>query len=157
MIHSDNVLKGWEAMFGGPPNGATSQSWLEHSISFNLPKIHAPVLMEVMDYGNHYLNDNAPPSNLALKWEIFAGLSRLGKAVEMYYYPLEAHQPENPRAWLASLERNLDWYNFWLSGGERSALTAPEQYVRWRKLRRADLAEDGSKNAGRLLGSQDQE
>jgi dipeptidyl aminopeptidase/acylaminoacyl peptidase len=144
MIHSDNVLKGWDAMFGGPPYGATLQNWLEHSISFNLPKIHTPVLMEVMGYGNHYLNDNAPPSNLALKWEIFAGLSRLQKPVEMYYYPLETHQPENPRARLASLERNLDWYTFWLNGVEREVARDSQQSVRWRELRQSHFEDESS-------------
>jgi dipeptidyl aminopeptidase/acylaminoacyl peptidase len=137
MIHSDGVLRSLDAMYGGPPYGETLRNWLDHSISFNLPKIHSPLLMEVMGNGTHYTSDNAPPSNLALKWEVFAGLSRLKKPVEMYYYPLETHQPEHPQARLASLERNLDWYVFWLQARERPARPDPDQYPRWRELRKA--------------------
>jgi len=142
MVHSDGLLHAWDAMYGGPPYGDTLQNWEKYSISFNLPKIHTPLLMEVMGYGHAYDNDNTPPSNLVLKSEVFAGLGRLGSPVEMYYYPLEDHQPSHPQARLASLQRNLDWYRFWLRGYERSNPEDPDQYKRWehlRDLRDADL------------------
>ncbi|NYF91390.1 prolyl oligopeptidase family serine peptidase [Tunturiibacter empetritectus] len=141
MIHTDGVLRAWDAMYGGPPYGATLKSWLDYSISFNLPRVQTPLLMEVMGNGVAYDNDGAPPSNLALKWEVFVGLSRLGKPVEMYYYPLESHQPGHPLARLASLERNLDWYLFWLRDQERPTAMDPQQYQRWRELRSAVNAE----------------
>ena len=144
MIHSDGVLHGWDAMYGGPPYGETLQHWLDYSISFNLPKIHTPILMEEMGNGVAYDGDNAPPSNLALKWEVFAGLNRLGKPVELYYYPNEHHQPDHPQARLASLERNLEWYRFWLQGHERSDPIDRQQYVRWRKLRELSRHSDGN-------------
>jgi len=135
MVHSDGLLHSWDAMYGGPPYGDTLQNWEKYSISFNLPKIHTPLLMEVMGNGVPYDNDNSPPSNLALKWEVFAGLGRLGSPVEMYYYPLEEHQPSHPRARMASMQRNLDWYCFWLLNYERPHPEEPGQYRRWKSMR----------------------
>jgi hypothetical protein len=55
--------------------------------------------------------------------------------VELYFYPNEAHQPDHPLARISSLQRNLDWYRFWLQGYERPNPEEPQQYVRWRELR----------------------
>jgi hypothetical protein len=37
-------------------------------------------------------------------------LNRLGKPAQLYYYPNENHLPDDPKARLATLQRNLDWY-----------------------------------------------
>jgi hypothetical protein len=55
--------------------------------------------------------------------------------VEMYYYPTEGHTPEHPQARLATMQRNVDWYRFWLQDYERPNPEDPQQYVRWGKLR----------------------
>ncbi|MEG9432823.1 prolyl oligopeptidase family serine peptidase [Terriglobus sp. ADX1] len=141
LIHSSGTLQGYDAMYGGPPYGDSLNNWLDHSISFNLQKIQAPILMEVMGYGVHYTDVDTAPSNIVLKTEVFTGLNRLGKPVEMYYYPLENHQPDDPLARLASLQRNLDWYAFWLEDVERPGSVDPQQYVRWRALRKARMGE----------------
>jgi hypothetical protein len=53
----------------------------------------------------------------------------------LYYYPNEQHQPDHPQARLANLQRNLDWYRFWLQGYERPNPEDPDQYKRWEHLR----------------------
>jgi dipeptidyl aminopeptidase/acylaminoacyl peptidase len=65
-----------------------------------------------MGNGEVYSNRNAPPINLATSFEVFTGLNRLHKPVEMYYYPNESHTPEHPQARLATMQRNVDWYRF---------------------------------------------
>ncbi|ADV84377.1 prolyl oligopeptidase family serine peptidase [Terriglobus saanensis] len=135
LIHSEGSLKSADAMFGGAPYGDTLKNWLEYSISFNIPKIHTPLLMEAMGYGKHYEDKGNPPVNLAARFELFTGLSHLHKPVELYYYPLEFHQPDDPLARLGSLERNLDWYTFWLKDYERPNAEDADQYKRWEHLR----------------------
>jgi dipeptidyl aminopeptidase/acylaminoacyl peptidase len=105
-----------DVIYGGPPYGTTLPSWEKYSISFNLDKIHTPLLMEEIGYGRQYDQTKIPPRGLIPYFEVFAGLSRLGTPVELYYYPNEDHQPEHPLARLASLQRNLAWYRFWLLG-----------------------------------------
>jgi hypothetical protein len=135
LLHRAAVMRGSDTMYGGPPIGPALKNWLDYSISFNVDKIHTPVLMEEMGYGVAYDNVKAPPLNLATKWDLFADLNRLKKPVELYFYPNEVHQPDHPQARLATLQRNLDWYRFWLQDDERPNPEDPDQYVRWRSLR----------------------
>jgi dipeptidyl aminopeptidase/acylaminoacyl peptidase len=142
-MHSDRVSKMFESMYGGSPYGDAGETWKKYSVSFNLDRLHTPLLMEEMGYGNKFDNAHEPPDNLALSFEIFTALNRLNRPVELYYYPDEVHQPDHPQARLASLERNVDWYRFWLQGFERANPEDPEQYERWRRMRALEEAENG--------------
>jgi dipeptidyl aminopeptidase/acylaminoacyl peptidase len=133
--NNDDMARDEEGMYGGPPYGKSLENWLKYSISFNLDKIHTPLLMEVNGYGKKYDDPDQPPDNLAVHNEIFVGLSRLQKAVEYYYYPNEQHEPDHPQARVASLQRNVDWFRFWLQGYERPNPEDPDQYKRWEHLR----------------------
>jgi dipeptidyl aminopeptidase/acylaminoacyl peptidase len=141
-MHSEAGMLAYDLMYGGPPYGPTLKNWLDYSISFNLDKIHTPLLMEQMGYGEHYDDRNAPPVVVALSFEVFAGLSKLRKPVELYYYPDESHMPDDPRARLGSLQRNLDWYRFWLQGYERANPEDSTQYDRWKELLRLQEASE---------------
>lgn len=132
----DNVtIRAEEGMYGGPPYGTGLTNWLKYSISFNLDKFHTPLLIEVMGDGVENDNPARPPSNLLKHYEEFVGLSRLDKPVELYYYPLEQHQIDHPLARIAALQRNVDWYRFWLQGHERPNPEDSAQYRRWERLR----------------------
>lgn len=146
LFYDDRAMHLYEGMYGGPPYGASVSNWLKYSISFNLEKIHTPLLMEEMGYGEKD-NDPTRPSNyLAKHLEEYVGLTRLQRPVELYYYPLEQHQMDHPLARIAALQRNTDWYRFWLQGYERPNPEDPDQYKRWehlRKLRDADYKATG--------------
>ena len=142
-----------ESMYGGPPYGKTLENWQKYSISFNLDKVHTPLLMEEMGFGVHDDILGSIPRNLAVRYEIVKGLTRLGKPVEMYYYPNEGHAPDGPKARLASLQRNVDWYRFWLQGYEDPAPEKKEQNLRWRKLRELYTADNQSNHEHSTAGS----
>jgi len=146
LIHSEGAIRSYDAMYGGPPYLKTQENWQKYSISFNVDKIHTTLLMEEMGYGA--LNDDAlrPPLNLSTHFELFTGLNRLDKPVELYYYPLEQHAPNHPQARLASLLRNVYLYRFWLQGYERPSPEDPDQYVRWEHLR---VLQNSYKNSGK--------
>lgn len=138
-----------EAMYGGPPFGQTLRNWEKYSISFNLERIHTPLLMEEMGYSHTGPAPGSLATALAIRYEITSGLGRLGKPFELYYYPDESHQPDHPQARLASLQRNVDWYRFWLQGYERPTPEDPDQYKRWEHLRdlhTVDNKDDGQAN-----------
>jgi dipeptidyl aminopeptidase/acylaminoacyl peptidase len=142
-----------EAMYDGPPYGRTIQNWLDYSISYNLEKIHTPLLLEEMGYGVRDDSPDSTPNDLAIAFEIFKGLNRLGKPVELYYYPDENHQPDHPKARLSTLQRNVDWYRFWLQGYEDPSPGKRGQYANWqhlRELQRADLRTSGGETVWRL-------
>jgi len=135
LLHQESTLRAYDEMYGGPPYGSSLANWLKYSVSFNMDKIHTPLMIESMGYG---IDDNTPgkiPLSIATRDEIFVGLSHLDKPVELYYYPNEEHSPDHPRARLASLQRSLDWYRFWLQGYERPNAEDKDQYRRWEKLR----------------------
>ncbi len=135
----------WDWMYGGPPTGKTLENWLRYSITFNLDKIHTPLLMEEIGYGVEFDSIKTPPELLAEHFEVFSGLEHLSKPVEMYYYPNDEHEIDHPQARLASVIRNLDWYRFWLQGYERPNPQDPNQYKRWEHLR--ELRDADSKAA----------
>jgi dipeptidyl aminopeptidase/acylaminoacyl peptidase len=135
LSHDPGSFKMYDLTYGGPPYGSTLKNWIDYSVSFNLDKIHTPLLMEAMGYGTPYDRTDAPPLSLVQRFEVFSGLNRLNKPVELYYYPNEDHTPDHPLARLATMQRNVDWYRFWLKGEEDPDPAKAEQYVRWRKLR----------------------
>jgi dipeptidyl aminopeptidase/acylaminoacyl peptidase len=121
-------------MYGGSPYGEGLSNWLKYSISFNLDRIHTPLLLETMGNGAHDDDPHSPALSLQQTSEVFVGLKHLRRPVELYYYPNEMHTPEHPLARLANLTRNVDWFRFWLQGYERPAPEDPTQYVRWKLL-----------------------
>jgi dipeptidyl aminopeptidase/acylaminoacyl peptidase len=135
LVHTLQMERQSDTIYGGPPFGDSLNNWLKYSVSFNLDKFHTPLLMEQFGDGVPYDHEEQVPLTLAASFEVFAGLHRLRKPVELYYYPNDVHQPVHPRTRLASLERNVDWYRFWLQGYERSGPEDPDQYNRWRNLR----------------------
>ena len=140
--HDTETIDEYNNLYGGPPYGASAKNWLDYSVSFNLDKIHTPLLMEEMGHGEAFDNPNTVPTDLAAAFEVFAGLNLLGRPVELFYYPNEEHAPDHPQARLATLQRNIDWYRFWLQGYERPTPEDKTQYARWWKLR--DKQVDGN-------------
>lgn len=138
LLHSDLMLDPSDAMYGGPPYGKSLDNWLKYSISFNLDKIHTPLLLETMGNGTHYDNLNAPPVTVARMFEILTALHRLHSPVELYFYPNEGHQPDHPRARLASIQRNLDWYRFWLQGHNDIDDTNPAPHLDLKELNKQE-------------------
>jgi dipeptidyl aminopeptidase/acylaminoacyl peptidase len=131
-----------DAMYGGPPMGDTLKNWLAYSVSFNLSRIRTPLLMEEMGYQTQFDDRLKPPIDLARRFELFNGLQHLGKPVELFYYPNEGHQPQDPQARLGSIRRNTDWYRFWLQGYKRPNPEDPDLYKRWEQLQMMQNAED---------------
>ena len=126
-------ITGAETQVGGPPYGETFKHWLMYAPPFNAEKATAAILMEYVGTGEH-------------GFEFFTALSRLGKSVEFYRYPKGNHPLDTPFERIASLQRNVDWFRFWMQGYEGKAPEYdPEQYVRWRKLRK--LQEQQRSNA----------
>jgi len=118
-----------EKVYGGPPYGKTFKNWLQYAPAFNADKIKTPLLMEYTSNGGAF-------SEPIYAYEFFTALRRQNKLVELFWYPTGDHQLDTPFERQASLQRNVDWFRFWLQGYEGKAPEYdPDQYVRWRKLR----------------------
>ena len=72
--------------------------------------------------------------------EMRTALLRAGVPVEFWVYPGEGHIFTGPEHRYISMERNLDWFKFWLKGDEDPVPTKKSQYLRWRQLRKQQIA-----------------
>ena len=130
----------YEMQLGGPPYGSTFDNWLKFSPAFNAQRVRSPLLME----------STRSPAGTIRNMEFFVALRRQHKPVELYYYSDGQHILDTPFERVASLQRNLDWFRFWMQGHEgEPPKYDPDQYVRWRsyqKLRVDNPAKPDSHN-----------
>jgi dipeptidyl aminopeptidase/acylaminoacyl peptidase len=106
----------------------TRNQWLAGAPAFSADKVHAPLLMEYT--GNGFRDQ--PLS----AYEFHTALTGLKKPVELFFYPHGEHPLDSPFERVASLQRNLDWFRFWMQDRENAAPGYdPDQFVRWRLLR----------------------
>jgi dipeptidyl aminopeptidase/acylaminoacyl peptidase len=111
-------------IYGTAPFGKGLDVWLKDSPSFSLDKVHAPLWVQAIG-----------PSSVLGQWEWFAGLSKLGRPVDMIYFPNGVHELVKPWERLASQQGTVDWFCFWLKNEEDPIPAKAEQYARWRALR----------------------
>jgi dipeptidyl aminopeptidase/acylaminoacyl peptidase len=124
-------MRASETQVGGPPYGETFQLWLDYAAPFNARNVRAAVLMEYTGTAEH-------------GFEFFTALNRLGKAVELYRYPKGKHPLDTPRERTASLQRNVDWFRFWIENDEGTPpFYDAAQYARWRAIREASTTSQG--------------
>lgn len=132
----NEASSGYDNIYGGSPYGPALKNWIRYSVSFNLDKIHTPLLTELMGHG---VSDDVPgqiPPPLAARYETLVGLAKLDRPSELYFFPNQGHQPDAPEARMESLQQNIDWFRFWLQGYEDPDPKRTEQYARWRRLRK---------------------
>jgi len=67
----------------------------------------------------------------------------LGKPVEPVIYLGASHVFSLPSQRKVSMERNLDWFRFWLQGYEDPAPQKRAQYERWRAMRANPVVRPG--------------
>lgn len=130
---------------GFKPPYDVRDGYLMESPAWNAERIRTPVLMQLAEVEHREM------------LQLWGALRDQGRPAEMYVFPDAFHYKHLPRQRLAVYERNIDWIAFWLRGDERSAPTAPEQYVRWRLLReqQCQLFRDRSGSTPWYCGSED--
>ncbi|MDT8068489.1 MAG: prolyl oligopeptidase family serine peptidase [Terriglobia bacterium] len=129
------VMNDAESVMGGPPYGKTLDNWLKYAPAFNASNVRCPLLMEYTGHGHL-------PYGPIGAFEFFTALYRQDKPVELYFYPLGDHPLDTPLERVASLQRNVDWFRFWIQSYEgQSPSYDPDQFQRWRELRKTEAAE----------------
>jgi len=118
---------------GAPPFGKGLLKWLKVSPAFVMDKVETPLRIEALY-----------PASLLFDWHWFAGLTALGKPVEMICIVDGTHILEKPWDRMISQQGNVDWFCFWLKGEEDPDPEKAEQYKRWRELRKLQEKNGGS-------------
>lgn len=112
-----------DAFFGGPPFGKAGVNYRSIAPALNTDKLTAPLLREYgTDVGVQSL-------------EFYMAAKRNRKPVEQFIYPNANHIFDRPSYRLASMQRNFDWFRFWLQGIEDPDPEKADQYQRWRHFR----------------------
>ncbi|MGH7737177.1 MAG: prolyl oligopeptidase family serine peptidase [Candidatus Tyrphobacter sp.] len=114
-----------EVMGGRLPFGNGVEDWLKNSPFFSFQDITDPIRIEVHD-GNSILN----------AWSEYAGLRLLHKPVDLVQLPEASHVIVQPLEELASIQGNVEWFDFWLSGREDERAANAAEYRRWEQLKR---------------------
>lgn len=129
LIDNDLFRSSGESIGGGIPIGDTFRTWQERIPTLAADRFKAPVRIEAIAWPG----GGGPLT----QWELFALLRRLGKPVEMAYYPDGAHNLLKPGERLTSQGGAVDWFRFWLQGEEDPDPAKAGQYARWRRMRQA--------------------
>lgn len=110
-------------VMGGGPYPPTLRNYLGFSAPLTTDRVELPVLIEC-DHAE------APAA-----FEYYTALLVHHVPVDLIIYPDDGHVFTVPSHRLASMQRDLDWFEFWLQGRKRADPKAAQQYAVWRTLR----------------------
>ena len=110
----------------GLPEGDMLMRYKKVSLALNASSVHTPLLINASDA--EYIYD----------MQHVVTLRALKKPVEIFIYPDERHEKNQPKHRYSIYQRNVDWLNFWLRDYEDPDLAKAEQYKRWHELRKLD-------------------
>jgi hypothetical protein len=117
---------------GFPKPGEQGQEfWRKYSLAANADRLRTPILLQLTD------------DEFRLGLETFVTLDLYRVPVEMYVFADGYHQKWRPAHRLATYERALDWFDFWLNGSVDDTPAKHAQYARWRALARRQETSDG--------------
>jgi len=128
LISGYGAMPGWlnlsihDYYYGGSPFGAL-QRYIAISPMFHVAGLTAPTLLEFGD------------QSLATQGlEFQTSLWRCGVPNELIIYPKTGHNIARPAQEAESMERNLDWFDYWMLGKTDSSREKQEQYIRWERI-----------------------
>lgn len=112
-----------DAGFPAPGDGGAN-FWRRYSLAANAKRIRTPILLQVTE------------DEFRFSLETFVTLKYQHAPIEMYVFAGEYHQKWRPAHRLATYERAIDWFDFWLNGRIDDTASKQAQYARWRALAR---------------------
>jgi dipeptidyl aminopeptidase/acylaminoacyl peptidase len=128
LISAYGYMPGWlnlavhDYYYGGSPFGAL-QRYIAISPMFHVAGLTTPVLLEFGD------------QSLAVQGlEFQTSLWRCGVPNELIIYPRTDHNMVRPAQEAESMDRNLDWFDYWMLGKVDSTSEKREQYKRWERV-----------------------
>jgi hypothetical protein len=110
------------AGFPGPGEDQ-ADFWKHYSLAANARRLRVPILMQLTE------------DEFRFGLETFVTLDHFKVPVEMYVFPGAYHQKWRPAQRLASYQRAIDWFDFWLNDKVDADPAKRAQYARWNALR----------------------
>jgi len=113
----------YDSLFGGPPFDPRAEAnYLKYSPSARTTQITCAILQE---FSGHQAHEALELNELLLHAQI---------PTELVVYPAEAHIFYRPRDRAMAMQRNLEWFNYWLRGKRDGNPVDPGEYQRWDKM-----------------------
>jgi dipeptidyl aminopeptidase/acylaminoacyl peptidase len=100
----------------------TTQRYIETSPIFHVAGLTAPTLLE---FGDQSLATQG--------FEFQTALWRCGVPNELIIYPKTGHNMNRPAQEVESMQRNFDWFDYWMLGKKDPNADKKEQYERWER------------------------
>lgn len=129
MISAYGQMPGWlnlnihDYYWGGPPFRTSPRYYLANSPIFHVAGLTTPTLFEFGD------------QSLAVQGlEYQSAFWRCGVPNELIIYPRTGHNMSRPSQEVESMERNLDWFDYWMLGKKDASVAKQEQYKRWERI-----------------------
>lgn len=119
------------------PEGAGMKVWRGVDLADNVETIEAPILMQL------------PLAETPRMWRLIRHMDDAGKPYDAYVFRDETHIKWQPAHLHTIVQRNLDWFEFWLQDREDPDPAKAEQYTRWRKLKELHQANRAQRSEGR--------
>jgi dipeptidyl aminopeptidase/acylaminoacyl peptidase len=105
------------------PGAAAVAFWKHIDIAEHVDKIEAPILMNLVAQETY------------ASTPFIRALADADRPYDAYVFNGETHTKWQPAHLHSIMQRNADWFRFWVKGEEDAASVRAEQYPRWRKLR----------------------
>jgi dipeptidyl aminopeptidase/acylaminoacyl peptidase len=121
-VHGRHNLSSGERLSGGDPYN-NPQRYIERSSIFHFKGLNTATLLE---FGEQ--------STALMGLEFLSALWRQGVPHEMIIYPKTGHNLTSPILQLESINRNLDWFDYWMLDKKDPSQAKQEQYARWEKM-----------------------
>ena len=117
------------------PEGPGQEFWSRFDIADHIETIEAPILMHLAAHETYAL------------LRLMRHMSDEGKPYDAYIFRDETHVKWQPAHLQAIMNRNLDWFRFWLQDYEDPNPDKKEQYSRWHELREQRQKSEVRENA----------
>jgi hypothetical protein len=127
-----------------PPDPETNTGRLFYSamdVANNVGKIHSPVLMNLAAVESYDLI------------RFIALMRNAEKPTDVYIFPNETHEKWQPVHLRVIMERNLDWFRFWLQGIEDINAGKSDQYARWEVMCRQQVKRNPIRQTACITGA----
>jgi hypothetical protein len=105
------------------PVGEGLEFWKQIDLADDVESIEAPLLI------------NTPATETYSLIRLMKHMREAGKPYDAYVFPQETHIKWQAAHIRACMERNLDWFSFWLQSYEDPDPAKADEYARWRGLR----------------------
>jgi dipeptidyl aminopeptidase/acylaminoacyl peptidase len=113
----------YELLYGGSPyDPRYLENYRRYSPSMRVAEFAGPLLQQ-------FTAANAP-----VGLELHSLLQDAGVPTELVSFPHESHIFWQPRHRFYAMQRNLDWFDYWLLGKRRAGAEEAAQYARWDEM-----------------------